>query len=541
MLLALGVCCIVALTLPTASASAHASLESMKPADESTVSKPIGAVVLQFDEGVSVAFGGTKVWGPDGDRVDSGAARVQGHAVRIPISSKARGTYAVSYRVVSGDGHPVHGAATFHVGEASVNDVSQRKALAASSSDPALERTFGITRGIALLALMLLAGGALFMFVIAPGTRIRGLGIALVVAPLMLACSYVLDAAISAGFSVSEALRGAVLQAEASTTWGRSVLIQLAALLLLAAYLRLIDRHRVRSPGRGVLLTVPAMLPVLAWSAGGHAIATDPVWLRLPLDMLHMLAAAIWIGGLVQLLVYLRIGAVSMEHVLRWSRVALASVIVLVVTGLYASYTEIGFSRAALLDTTYGRLVLVKALLLVATMPFAFLNMRHNVPGLRSGRTTTGVDARARLRRYVVAELAILACVIAATAALIQTAPARTQVQPPRIERFVTFPSGARAQLIIDPGTAGPNEIHVYVFTKSERVDEKVTRLKLTADGPRGLQQLDLGLLPGGPGHWTVPRRTIPFAGSWKFVLTVDRGDFESETGSIRAEIGARR
>jgi copper transport protein len=257
--------------------------------------------------------------------------------------------------------------------------------------------------------------------------------------------------------------------------------------------------------------------------------------------MLHMLAASIWIGGLIQLLAYLRVGAVSMEHMLRWSRVALVAVILLVVTGLFASFKEIGLSREALLDTTYGRLVLVKALLLVATMPFAFLNMRHNVPGLRSGRTASGIDARARLRRYVSAELAILLCVIAATAALIQTAPARTQLTPPRIERTVTFQSGASAQLIVDPGTVGPNEIHVYVMTKAQRVDQAVTELKLTADGPRGLKALDLGLLPGGPGHWTIPRRTIPFAGTWKFVLTVDRGDFESETGSVSATIGARR
>jgi copper transport protein len=302
-----------------------------------------------------------------------------------------------------------------------------------------------------------------------------------------------------------------------------------------------IDLPIARSRMRALLMTVPAVLPVLAWSTGGHAIATDPVWLRLPLDMLHMLAASIWIGGLIQLLAYLRVGAVSMEHMLRWSRIALVAVIVLVATGLFASFKEIGLSKDALLDTTYGRLVLVKALLLVATMPFAFLNMRHNVPGLRSGRTTTGIDARARLRRYVIAELAILACVIAATAALIQTAPARTQLTPPRIERTVAFPSGASAQLIVDPGTVGPNEIHVYVMTKAQRVDQSVTDLKLTADGPRGLKSLDLGLLPGGPGHWTIPRRTIPFAGSWKFVLTVDRGDFESETGSVSAEIGARR
>ena len=209
--------------------------------------------------------------------------------------------------------------------------------------------------------------------------------------------------------------------------------------------------------------------------------------------------------------------------------------------GLYASFVEIGLSIDALLDTTYGRLVLVKALLLVGTMPFAWLNMRHNVPGLRSGRTTAGVDARARLRQYVVAELVLLACVIAATSALIQTAPARTQLTPPRIEKLVKFSSGASAQLIIDPGQQGPDEIHVYAYTKTDRVDQAVTDVKLVADGPNGVSNLDLGLLPGGTGHWTIPRRTIPFAGTWTFKLTVERGDFDAETGTVRAQIGVRK
>jgi copper transport protein len=528
-------------TLPTASAFAHATLESITPADESTVQQAVKTVDLKFNENISVAFGGTKVWGPTGNRVDSGKARVDGHTVKVPIDSAARGTYAVSYRIVSADGHPVHGASTFHVGEASVNDVSQRKALAASKSHPALERSYGAVRGFALLGLMLLAGGMAFALVIAPGTRPRLIGAALVVAIVALPISYVLDAAISAGFSISESLRWPVLRAEAGSAWGRSVLIQLGLLILAAVWYRVVDVRTVRARAQALLVAIPAFLPLYAWSIGGHAFATHPVYIRLPLDMVHLTVASVWVGGLIQLLFYLRAGAVSMEHVTRWSRTALWCVIILVATGLYASYIEIGFSKEALFQTTYGRLVIVKALLLIGTMPFAWLNMRHNVPGLRSGRTTAGVDARARLRQYVVAEFVLLACVIAATSALIQTAPARTQVTPARIEKFIKLPSGAQAQLIVDPGTAGPDEIHIYTFTKTERVDQTVTDVKLTGDGPKGIKSLDLGLLPGGPGHWTISRRTIPFAGSWKFTLTVDRGDFDSETGSTTAQIGVRK
>jgi copper transport protein len=523
-----------------ASASAHAVLESVSPPDESTTKTAVRQVELRFDETVSVAFGGVKAYGPTGKRVDSGAAKSSGHTVHIPVRASKTGTYAVSYRVVSADGHPVRGATTFHVRAKSADDRSEAAAQDASRSDRAVEIAFGVARGWALGALLLLAGGVVFVTLIAPGTRARLLGWMIAIAFVGVAVSFVLDAMNATGLTLTETLQGGVVRAESRTTWGTSALIQLGLLIVAAVWLRVIDLRNVRGRVRGVLICIPAVAPLLAWSLGGHAIATDPVWLRLPLDMLHMVLAAIWIGGLVQLIAYLRFDAVTIEHVERYSRWMTIIVAMLVATGLYAAYSEIGFVKAALADTTYGRLVVVKSLLLVAIAPLALLNQRRNVPGLRGNGGVQPNDARRRLRRYAWGEVALLVAVIAATAALIQTPPARVAVAAGLVDADISFPSGAHAQLVIDPARVGSNEIHVYAATKNDRIDPAVTAVSLRASGPHGIDNLKLPLLPSGPGHFTTPARTIPFAGTWTFELTVFRGKFETDTGSVRAKIGER-
>lgn len=524
-----------------ATAGAHAVLVEATPSDESTTEQPVREVELRFNEGVSAAFGGVKAYGPDGSRVDSGDVDSGGKTVRVPVRASARGTYAVSYRVVSADGHPVRGATTFHVGQRSDSTRSEDAARDASKSNRAVEVAFGAVRGIALLALLGLAGGVAFVTCLAPGSRPRLLGWMLLVGMAMVAASFVLDAMNATGLGVVDSLRGEVLRAEARTTWGRSALVQLVLLALLAIWLRVVDLRGVRSLGRGLVVAVPFFLPLAAWSAGGHAVADEPVWLRLPLDVLHMSMAALWIGGLLQLLGYLRRDAVTIEHVERYSTAMLVTVGLLVATGLYASWSEIGLSRYALADTTYGRLVIAKSLLLVGVMPLALLNRRRNVPGLRGGAGIRPNDARRSLRRYALGEVGLLVLVLAATAALIQTPPARTAVDPGIVDVDVRLASGATAQLVIDPARAGSNEIHVYASTKDRRLDDAVTNVLLEGDGPNGIENLKLPLLPSGPGHFTTPARTIPFPGTWTFSVIVERGRFESDAGTAKATIGARR
>lgn len=96
-------------------ASAHAALTSMTPAAGSTVTVPPPAVVLRFSEPVSSSFAAVTVTDGAGASVVAGRPAVNGSTVTQPLRQLGSGTYSVTFRVVSADGHPVSETAAFTV------------------------------------------------------------------------------------------------------------------------------------------------------------------------------------------------------------------------------------------------------------------------------------------------------------------------------------------------------------------------------------------------------------------------------------------
>ena len=87
------------------------------PSPQTTVKNPPAAVHLVFSEAVEVAFGAVRVFDVDGKRVDKGKIQTaNGRREVVVPASFPGGTYTVSWRVVSADGHPVHGGFQFYVG-----------------------------------------------------------------------------------------------------------------------------------------------------------------------------------------------------------------------------------------------------------------------------------------------------------------------------------------------------------------------------------------------------------------------------------------
>lgn len=98
-------------TLP---ASAHAALVGTNPKDGSSLAAAPHTITMTFSENIGTpAF--IAVQAPDGDQVAS-ATKVVGQRINTTVADVAkRGRYAVSYRVVSSDGHPVEGTVHFFV------------------------------------------------------------------------------------------------------------------------------------------------------------------------------------------------------------------------------------------------------------------------------------------------------------------------------------------------------------------------------------------------------------------------------------------
>jgi copper transport protein len=107
------------------------------------------------------------------------------------------------------------------------------------------------------------------------------------------------------------------------------------------------------------------------WAIAEHASTGLQPQVAMPVDVIHLLAVAAWLGGLASLLTVLHWGpSPSRDVVRRFSRVAFGSVLVLAVTGLYQSWRQLG-SLSALVGTSYGRLLLAKVGLVVVLVGLA--------------------------------------------------------------------------------------------------------------------------------------------------------------------------
>lgn len=105
---------LLSVVVTAAPASAHATLLRISPADGSVLHTVPSTVTLTFDEAVSPTFSNLLVFDPTGSNVATGPAVVHGTTVSVGLpTSVPSGIYRIAYRVVSDDGHPVSGSATF--------------------------------------------------------------------------------------------------------------------------------------------------------------------------------------------------------------------------------------------------------------------------------------------------------------------------------------------------------------------------------------------------------------------------------------------
>ncbi len=137
----------------------------------------------------------------------------------------------------------------------------------------------------------------------------------------------------------------------------------------------------------------------------------------MPLDLLHVTAAALWIGGLIALaFVAPRDGAppeLLAAAARRFSTLAVAAVAILALTGVARALSELS-AVSQLWTTGYGRAILVK------TGLFAVLL------GLGAASRSRVSAGNARLRGLMLAELAFLLGIVVAVAVLTSLRPGRT-------------------------------------------------------------------------------------------------------------------
>ncbi|MFB8119089.1 copper resistance CopC/CopD family protein [Streptomyces sp. NPDC055962] len=374
-------------------ASAHAALTGSDPQDGAVVATAPREVTLTFSEQIAVSDDSIRVLDPAGKRADEGAPRdlTTGGAVRYGVqlhSGLPDGTYTVAWQAVSADSHPVSGAFTFSVGAPSDTTVALPSNSAGGGLVGAL---YGIARYVAYAGFILLAGGSAFVLACwqrGAGARplqrlvVRG-WVTLTAATLAM---LLLRSPYTGSGKLADAFDLAGLQAVLDTKPGAALVSRLLLLgasalfiaVLFGAYAKREDEKEKKDLTFGLATggTVIAAGIAGTWALAEHASTGIQPGIAMPVDVLHLLAVAAWLGGLAALLVALyRTPDITSAAVRRFSRMAFGSVLVLTATGLYQSWRQVG-SWSALTGTRYGQLLLLKVGLVAVLVGVAWISRR---------------------------------------------------------------------------------------------------------------------------------------------------------------------
>ena len=522
-------CVCLALLGTAGPASAHAELLATQPSSLAVLTSAPHQVTLTFGEQVQVTADGVRVLAPDGSRVDNrhaGHVTGRGDTVGVGVTATDQGTYTVAWRVISADSHPVSGAFTYSVGHASATTA----VAGPQSGSTAVTVLYWASRTLGYAGYALLLGAVAFVLLCWPGgageRRVRGL--IRLAWPVLLATTIadaLLQGPYGAGVGLGHVFDGTLLRSTLALPLGSGLALRVC---LLAVAVPLVHEAL---PGRrrvfGWLCAAAFAGLAATWSMSGHAATGIQPGLALPADVLHLGAMGVWLGGLV----VLWRAKPPAEAVQRFSRVAFTCVVVLVATGTYQSWRQLG-GWLAFLDTGYGRLLLLKIGAVAVVLAAAWFSRRWV-------RTRAG-----SLRHPVLVETAGAVVVLALTAALVNSAPPRTPVLATTIAARSTPDRGAipfntggpggagKLKVAVLPLTTGPNIVTITVFDPAGRrtdvaeVDVALT-LKARDIGPLRLTMRHVGM---GAGTYRSADADLPMAGTWQMSITVRTSDIDETT-----------
>ncbi|MEP7179434.1 MAG: CopD family protein, partial [Pseudonocardiales bacterium] len=292
----------------------------------------------------------------------------------------------------------------------------------------------------------------------------------------------------------------------------------------------------------------------LTFSAVGHPVTTDPRWLSVTADTLHLLAMAAWLGGLVVLAAAVlphREPAEVRAVLPVFSRVAFASVVTLAVTGSYAAWHGIGTVHA-IFTTTYGWLVAGKVALFLGLMAlgnFSRVAVQRQVSSvpvayamsdtaldepMQADEPLSESDAE-RLRRSVLVEIAVAGCVLVLTAVLVaqprgEEAIATRELRPATAS--ADLGDGSSAEVSVTPGRHGTVVIDVSLNGTD------ATKVTATAALPgKQLGPIPVPLTANGTGQYTASNVNLPAAGDWLISLVVTTSAFDATAAQVKIHL----
>jgi copper transport protein len=505
----------------THAVSAHALLQSSSPASGSTVDTPPPVVLMTFGEAPDVGLSSATIVDTDG--TSWAAAKVEpvaGNAAQLalPLKKLNRGVYTVSWRTVSSvDGHLAAGSFSFGVQVSAASVTAAAPAEVTPSPTPGWPTILG--RVLLYVGLIGMLGAAIVALWVAGPVRgvlglLTGAWVVSAVGMLLAVGGELHDAGIGVGDALSSSLGTAIVE--------RAIDAAVGGIAVGLVWVRRFGGLRAWALGGSALAAVGGMLAdVLA----SHAAASGAVPFEVTLQLVHIAAAGVWIGGLVALLVALR-SLASAERgpaAKRFSLLATAGIGLVAVTGTVRALASLS-AWSQLWDTGYGRLVLAKIGLILTLAALGAVNHFRNVPGM-PGRL-------AALRRVGGGELIVAITAISVAGALVNLAPPSgaaasspaPAAQPPVVATGSDFAQTVRLRLEVAPGTPGFDRFTLAAtdYNSGAPVDAATATLHFSLPGG-GIADSTLALSRVSAGTYSATGGNLAVAGTWRVEAIVQQ------------------
>ncbi|WP_104111171.1 copper resistance protein CopC [Arthrobacter sp. N199823] len=523
----------IGLMLPATPAVAHASLLHSTPTDGAVLPQAPGVVELVFGEPVALAPDGFQLYDDTGGHRTMPAEQLDATvSVSLP-SDLPEGGYTLGWRVVSDDSHPVSGMLSFTVGlsRASVPTIVQ-------NDTASVDALYVVLNALGYLGLFCLVGLTAFdLFVVRIPTADRGLS---KVAALVAVSAYLVLVPLTAAHERGAGLRALFDPGVAVTGWAGGAALTFV-LAFSGAVLMVIRGRLPRQTGFwvgtvGAVIALASVLPV------GHTRTFGSAWLMMGADLTHAATAAVWLGGLLALILHVtrarrRNGdpAETAAALGRFSTLAGGVVFLLGITGTVMAVVMVG-SVTVLLGSSYGQLLLVKLAMVAAIGGLAAWNRFGLVPRLaREGIKGT---AWSRLALAIRLEAVGLVIVIGLTSVL--------TLQNPRVSEA---PAAGGTPVLVElgtghltgrfgPGTVGTNVITFELTDAGGTPIVPISMPQVCAAEPNlSLGPLAAKIEPGGkPGSYRS-EMTLPVAGQWKITVAVRVNELEQPAAVVEVVV----
>ncbi|GIG59822.1 hypothetical protein Lfu02_41940 [Longispora fulva] len=515
---------------------------STQPAANAVVPGVAGQVVVRFAEPADPEGGTATVYTAEHVPVVSGALTASATdpgALVLAVPKLGKGVHTVVWSLADRR----TGSFAFQVEPSGASPVAVTHAAPVFAASP-LEKVF--TTWVPMVAVMVFVGALLVRFVVtsSAGRRIADPEIAAVVRGavdrrlLRLAAvsivvfvpATVTQAAFSAGKgTIAYGKVWTMITADGGQMW----FVRLAATAL--AFLLVVPMAVRRRPPVWVLAAglalglVELLARVLPTSKPADLTLTA---IGDTFTFGHLLGAAVWIGGMVALVVLAAPNVVPagsrrpfwFAAIRRFSTVAMISVVVLTMSGLWLYWKHVG-DLSQLLTTVYGQALTVKLILFGGLLLLGAVHQFWLLPRMAAAREL-GRDDRlltlvtSRFRAIILAEVVLGLAVLFVVPFL--SGSARNQVYQENAANLTRTAAAGSAAVSLTPSGLQPG-LTDYDVTVAHSTANRVT-VSFSSDTLK-VPRTDVLAVALGDGHYRVSGLYTPMVGDWRVAVAVNGQD----------------